>query len=156
MLNYIYTILVILGGFILIILDIMIIPGGLVGTLGAILIVATIHNGYKLLGAGFALNVSIITTIIALIIAYTTIKFKLWRVVSHQESASGYTPFAGGMKELIDQEGETITPLRPAGMIKIGEKRYNAMSNGEMIETKSKVKVIGVSGGQLVVKSGSQ
>ncbi len=152
MLNYIYTILIILGGFILIILDIMIIPGGFVGTLGAMLIIATIYNGHKLLGGGFALNISIITTIIAFIIAYTTIKFKLWRMVSHQESSSGYTPFAGGLQELIAMEGEAITPLRPAGMVKIGDKRYNAMSNGEMIETKSRVKVIGVSGGQLVVK----
>lgn len=152
MLNYIYTILVILGGFLLIILDIMIIPGGLVGTLGAILIIATIHNGYKMLGSGFALNVSIITTLIAFIIAYATIKFKLWKVVSHQENASGHTPFSEGLNKLIDQEGETLTPLRPAGMVKIEGKRYNAISNGEMVGAKSKVKVIGVSGGQLVVK----
>ena len=53
---------------------------------------------------------------------------------------------------MLGLEGEAITLLRPAGTIQIGDKRVDAVSEGEYIERGSRVKVITVEGGRVVVR----
>lgn len=55
-------------------------------------------------------------------------------------------------QSLIDKEGVAFTKLRPAGTVMVGERRLNAVSNGEFIEQDSVVRIIEVHGNRVVVE----
>lgn len=69
-----------------------------------------------------------------------------------QKNDQGYISHKKEKEELLGLEGEAITLLRPAGTIQIGDKRVDAVSEGEYIERGSRVKVITVEGGRVVVR----
>ena len=54
--------------------------------------------------------------------------------------------------ELIGKQGETITPLRPAGSVMIDSERLDVVSDGSFIEVGKIVEVIKVEGSRIVVR----
>ncbi len=71
---------------------------------------------------------------------------------SEQQKSSGYVSQKEDKVELIGQEGEALTLLRPAGTMMIGDKRIDVVSEGEYIKKGSTVKVIAVEGSRVVVR----
>ena len=65
---------------------------------------------------------------------------------------TGYTGAAPPALDLIDVVGTTITDLRPAGKIQIGEARYDATSEREFIARGEQVRVLRTEGHNLVVR----
>lgn len=65
---------------------------------------------------------------------------------------AGYSTVNVEFEDLIGQIGETMTDLRPVGTIRIGDRDYSAISNGEWIAKHSKVKVIQIDGTRILVK----
>lgn len=53
---------------------------------------------------------------------------------------------------LLGLEGITITPLRPAGTVLIGDNRIDVVTSGEFVDTNRTVKVIKAEGTWVVVK----
>ena len=56
------------------------------------------------------------------------------------------------LDELAGRVGETLTPLHPAGIALIHERRVDVVTRGEMIEKETRVKVIKVEGNRIVVE----
>ena len=54
-------------------------------------------------------------------------------------------------EHLIGQTGQTTTRLSPAGKVRLGSKVYDVLSDGEMVDTNTKVKVVEVTGNRIVV-----
>lgn len=65
--------------------------------------------------------------------------------------ASGYTSH-DDRSHLINQVAETLTELRPSGIIKLGSERIDAVSNGSFIKRGVQVKIIYVEGTRVVVE----
>jgi len=57
-----------------------------------------------------------------------------------------------GMDKLLNASGVAITDLRPAGSIKINDKKIDAVTQGEYIDKGTLVHVIKVTGNQIIVK----
>ncbi|HUU83217.1 MAG TPA: NfeD family protein, partial [Phycisphaerae bacterium] len=55
--------------------------------------------------------------------------------------------------ELVGREGVARTDLRPSGSAQIGNRRYNVVSDGELIAPGTKVRVIEVRGNRIVVEA---
>jgi membrane-bound serine protease (ClpP class) len=55
-------------------------------------------------------------------------------------------------RDLEGLEGVTLTPLRPAGSARIGERRIDVVSEGEFIAAGVPVKVVLVEGSRVVVR----
>lgn len=53
---------------------------------------------------------------------------------------------------LLGKEGTALTDLRPVGMIQVGEQRIDALAEVMFIQRGSRVRVIGVSTGQVKVR----
>lgn len=53
---------------------------------------------------------------------------------------------------LLNEEGMALTPLRPAGVIAVADKRVDAVSDGIYIEEGTQVRVIEVQGNRVVVE----
>jgi membrane-bound serine protease (ClpP class) len=54
---------------------------------------------------------------------------------------------------LVDQEGVTVTDLRPVGIGLFGGRRINIIAEGEFIEQQRPVKIIEAHGSRIVVRS---
>ena len=57
-----------------------------------------------------------------------------------------------GMEQLLNASGVVLTDLRPAGSIKINNKKIDAVTQGEYIDKGTFVHVIQVTGNQIIVK----
>jgi membrane-bound ClpP family serine protease len=58
----------------------------------------------------------------------------------------------GEAEDLTGAEGVCETPLHPSGIARLGGRRYDVVTRGEMLEKGAAVKVIEVSGNRIVVK----
>ncbi|MCX8095306.1 MAG: ATP-dependent Clp protease proteolytic subunit [Caldisericia bacterium] len=154
--NWFYVGLFIIG-VILLLIEIFLIPGfGLTGIAGIILIFVSI---FFTLGGGTRALYSIgivasILLILFIILLFLFPKLPIWNKLGLKESLKtekGYTSYSQ-LEELIGKEGKVLTTLRPSGTIEIDGKRYDAISLGEFIEKDSKVKVIKIEGGKIIVE----
>ncbi|NQT82895.1 hypothetical protein HQ563_07725 [bacterium] len=68
------------------------------------------------------------------------------------DSSNGFVAADLGKKSLVGKTGITVSMLRPAGKIEIGETRIDAVSDGEFIPKGCEVVVTKVEGNRVVVK----
>ncbi|WP_174613825.1 NfeD family protein [Virgibacillus ihumii] len=67
-------------------------------------------------------------------------------------SEKGYNSLNNEYADLLNQEGETMNNLRPVGTIQVNNKYYSAVSNGQWIPEKTKIKVVQVDGTRILVE----
>lgn len=146
-----------IAGVILLLIEIFLIPGfGLTGISGIILIFISIF--FTLGGGTRALySIGIVAAILLILFIILLVlfpKLPIWNKLGLKESLKtekGFTAYSQ-LEELIGKEGIVLTTLRPSGTIEIEGKRYDAISLGEFIEKNSKVKVIKIEGGKIIVE----
>ncbi len=68
------------------------------------------------------------------------------------DKQDGYVSVPAEDKQFVGQQGQTVTVLRPAGKIKIGNTYYDALSDGPFIEAGTPVVVTRYEMGQMYVK----
>src|SRR5699024_8007637 len=78
-----------------------------------------------------------------------------WKIVLKDRvtTEAGYTTLNEEYKNLISQNGITLTDMKPTGTVKINEKEYSAVSTGNLIKKDKKIKVISVDGTKIQVES---
>lgn len=145
-------------GLILIALEIFVIPGfGLVGIMGLLCVLVSFFWAFGFENIQTALRVitfslTVAITLMILLAIYVLPKTPLFRKVSLETSLNtgdGKVP----VESVTGQSGIALTPLRPSGVVKIGEKRFDAVSEGDFIEINTPVEVVSDNGFQLVVRS---
>ena len=70
-----------------------------------------------------------------------------------QKQEGGYVAQNAEEAELAGQTGTAISVLRPSGEAKIGDCRYDVMTEGEMIEKGTPIEVRRVEGNRIVVRA---
>ncbi|MCF8008512.1 MAG: nodulation protein NfeD [Halanaerobiales bacterium] len=144
-------------GLLLIILEVFVVPGfGITGIGGIISVLISLYFLFP--SPQIAINIIASTMIATLILTYFIIKYfgssKLWSRISlrtSQKTDIGYVASVGD-KEIINKRGKAITPLRPAGIVEIDNRRIDVVSEGEFIDKGEKVTVIDVKGSKVIVK----
>ena len=156
--------IVLVLGIILILVEIIVIPGfGLFGIAGICMIMYALYS--MLIGnyptqneieiAYRSLIIMIFTTgILSVLIFRMVVKSNFYNSlvpIQSQFKEDGYT-ISKNLHALIGQEGISTTDLRPSGKILVKSKIYQGMSSGEYIEKDSNITIINVDENQLVVK----
>lgn len=145
-------------GMALLLLELVAIPGfGIAGVPGLIAVFASIYLSFRERAtAGYVLGGSIVMTVLvaALGLRYMR-RTRTWSQVvlgSRQRREEGYvaTPSPG---EWEGMEGRALTPLRPAGVVEIGGRRLDAVSEGEFVEAGCRVRVVSAQGLRMVVRA---
>jgi len=143
-------------GIIMLIAEIFFIPGvGLVGVLGVISVLASIFLAFDNFTAALtSLAVTLVVTAAIIVVLWKRFtKSKAWSrfvLLTREEKSLGYK----GVRDyssLVGQIGVTVSALRPAGIVKIGDHRYDVVSDGNFIPSDRKVKVVHVEGNRIVV-----
>lgn len=133
------------------------VPGfGIFGILGLIALVAAVISAAfdPLYGFTSVLGAALITGIgilIAIKVFGARGKWKRFILENVQKNEAGYVAFQG-RKELLGEQGITVTPLRPAGAAQIAGTRYDVVSEGRMIPSGITVQVVRVEGARIVVR----
>lgn len=136
-------------------------PGGISGILGAAAII------FSIILAGGNILLMCISVLIALTVAIVgmviIMKFfgKQLKVLNKVILSDATTTEQGYVSnenrlELIGKIAVTMTPLRPAGTIRINDERIDAVSDGSFVERDKHVIIIKVEGSRIVVREISE
>ncbi len=145
-------------GLVLIALEIFVIPGfGLVGIMGLLCVLVSFFWAFGFENIQTALRVitfslTVAITLMIVLAIYVLPKTPLFRKVSLETSLNAGDGKAPA-ESLVGSIGTAITPLRPSGVVKIGEKRFDAVSEGDFIEINTPIEVTADNGFQLVVRT---
>jgi len=156
--NWLHICLFVLG-ILLMILEIFV-PGGIVGGLGFISIVAgLVMAAYDTKQGLASLGIAVLVTVI---VAFALIKkYGIKGLISRfvlgdvQRNEAGYVA-PKDQRHLLGKEGIALTPLRPAGVVKIEGRRIDAVSGGGFIAAGTPITVIQVEGSRVVVQEQEQ
>ncbi|MFI3263739.1 MAG: NfeD family protein [Rikenellaceae bacterium] len=143
----------ILLGLLFCVVELLILPGV---TLGAIISLGcyacAIYMAFVNLGVTGGIIVVVATFILSLTAIVFSLRAKTWDRLSLKskiESASSDTP----QSQLnIGDQGVAISRLAPMGKIEIDGRSYEAKSNDEYIDSKTKIEVIGFENFSVLVK----
>lgn len=142
-------------GILLMIMEVFL-PGGIVGAIGFIsivtgLIMAAYDTQQGLASLGIAALITAIVTFL-LIKKYGLKKlFNKFILGDVQRNEAGYVA-PKDQRDLLEKTGVALTPLRPAGVVRIDGMRIDAVSVGAFIAAGTSVRVVQVEGTRVVVQ----
>jgi membrane-bound serine protease (ClpP class) len=148
-------IILVLAGLFLMGIEIFV-PGGVLGTLGAITLLAAIGVGYTAFGPqqGTMAALGILVFLAISIFIWMTLvpKTRLGKTLTLSTSTAGYSSAAVSLRNLMGHEGDALTPLGPSGLVKIDGKRLDAVAESKWIEAGARIRVVHVVGNHLTVR----
>jgi membrane-bound serine protease (ClpP class) len=143
-------------GFILILIEIFLVPGfNIFGIFGFIMVALGIIFAYTKLSLATANLIMVLSLIGALILVRVVVKSKSWRRIvlnDKQEKALGFHASTENLTKLIGKRGTAYTPLRPAGIALIEDQKVDVMTEGGFIERNRTIEVVLVEGNRVVVR----
>ncbi len=141
------------GGIILILIEVFI-PGGIVGSVGAVLLAAGVIVGFTI-SPLFGLALLIISLFAGVVTFWLWLKFfpktPIGRRVILQNDGAEWHGYDQKQSELLGETGVAQSALRPSGIALINNKRIDVVTRGEMLPAQTSIKVIEVSGNRVVV-----
>jgi len=131
-------------------------PGGVMGTLGGLALLAAAITSFLVFGPGGGTLVSL------LIIILVGAAFLLWikifpntalgkKMTVHDDLAKAKGT-QEGLDSYLDKTGVALSDLRPSGYATIEGKRLDVVTEGQMISKDEKIKVVEVEGNRVVVR----
>ena len=158
-----WAFLLFLIGIGLIALEIFVIPGfGIAGILGITLMLGSVFfvfdKAYEFETAVLWLSISVILSAALIILAVwflpETQLFRRFALQTVMDTEMGYhSSSTENFQDYLGQSGTALTPLRPAGTVRIGDKRLDVVTAGDFIPQNSNVKVIEVEGSKVFVEA---
>lgn len=148
-------IILFVAGILLLALEVFV-PGAVLGILGAILIIAGVSVAFGVYGAtgGFiALATGVALLALTLYLEFVVLpKSRLARTFSMTATVEGTSqaPVAA-LAEVLEQVGETATPLSPSGYVTVKGRRYEAFSQSGYLAKGVAVRVTGLDNFRLLV-----
>jgi membrane-bound ClpP family serine protease len=143
----------ILLGILLLVLEILVLPGLIAGIVGGVLILTGIGMAY----ADFGQTVGNITfassALLTFLAIYGSLKSKAWNRYGLKDTIEGRV---NEISSLSIKEGDTgiaVSAIRPSGTVMIGNHRLEAQSTGAMIDAGSRVIVTRVLTNKVIVKA---
>lgn len=137
----------------------MFIPGfGVFGVTGIVSIVGSIIIAFPTPEQAFlSLSVSVVLSVITMyfLTKYLIKTSAFGKIILgvRQDIDEGYTASSQTNINLLNKQGITITPLRPAGTIQIDSDRFDVLTDGAFIPKGATVEVVKVEGNRIIVNS---
>ncbi len=166
-----WEILITVAGFILILMEIFVIPGfGIIGISGIVLLVVGLttsmlnNDGLNFYGIStdriFASLAIVMSAMVGALILFivtgkslaNTPAFKKMVLKTTMQSGEGYSSMEQGQMSLVGMTGKSVTVLRPSGKIEIEGKVYYASAESGFIDVDQEVIVTNQQMNNLMVK----
>lgn len=79
-------------------------------------------------------------------------RFRYLGLEKTQEKASGYSTASESYQAMVGRQGVSLTKLRPAGKVQIGEQIFDAVARYRFIDKEETIEVVDYQQAQLIVK----
>jgi membrane-bound serine protease (ClpP class) len=149
------SLLLFVAGIVLVAIEFFVPGFGVFGILGIASVIGSLALASVDVVSGLkSVGIAALVTIVALLILGRSLnKRGFWSKLVLQEELSTDEGKATFQKksELLGKIGVTLTKLRPAGTVKIGDQRYDVVSDGGFIDIHKPVKISHVEGTRIVV-----
>ncbi len=142
-------------GFILLFLEVFV-PGGVLGVIGA---VAMVYGCYLAFGmsSGWGAAAVCLSVVVAVLAVRLVMRSRLGaKLVLNDSGARDWKAADAGLEGLLGREGQTLSPLRPAGLAEIDERRIDVIADSEFLAAGAWVRVCEVEGNRVVVEAASR
>jgi membrane-bound serine protease (ClpP class) len=158
-----WAIIFIAIGFILLFIEIFLIPGfGPIGIAGAVLMAI----GVAIVGYQEGVRRAVFYTGIAIVAALPLCGVGFWLIPktklgssfilgAQESSQAGFRSSPEELERFTGKTGVVLTPLRPAGTMEIDGIRLDVLTQGEFIEKGEEVEVVKVEGSRIIVRAQS-
>lgn len=154
MLDWITVILLIGIGLVLIIIELIFVPGTtVVGILGFVLAVVGIWFGYAALGTTIGHIVLGSSVLIAGIALFYSFKNDVWSrfALNNQNNSHVNEEYQHTLS--IGETGITVSALRPQGTVIFSKRRHEVQTNGEFIAPNTTVRIIKLKHNKITVEA---
>ncbi len=151
MLDWVTVIVLILVGIALVIVEMIFIPGTtILGLVGAFLMIFGIFMAYSDFGAQTGTVVLIVTLFAGGLLTFVSFKAGFWGKFALKDTnkAKFNEEYLPHLSE--NDEGVTVSDLRPIGKAEFGDKTFEVRTYGNMIKSGTKVKVIKVENNNII------
>ncbi|HLR61151.1 MAG TPA: NfeD family protein [Lentibacillus sp.] len=154
--SFIFMLIIYLVGILLIMIDGKIINDGTLATIGlACMLLAVALAAPNLFAGMYAIIGVLIGGFSSLLFLKAFKRREMWSKITLKDQLTkekGYNSMNQEYEKLLEKPGITLSDMRPVGTIRINNKNYSAVSNGEWIPKDSDIKVVHVDGTKILVE----
>jgi membrane-bound ClpP family serine protease len=145
-------ILIIITGIILLVLEILVLPGMIAGIIGSLLMLTGILMIYGNYGRTAGHISVLITGIVTVFSLWYSFKSKAWKRFSLEKSSEGKIQRVDELGIKPGDVGIALSAVRPMGTAIFNGTKVEVQSMSEMIPTNSSIEVIEVLSNKLIVR----
>ena len=145
-------ILLILVGLILLIFEILFVPGMILGFISVVFMITGIIFAYKNYGTTTGTIVLASTTLASIVFVYYAFHSSLWKKLQVQSFIDGKTNVLEEQKIKADDTGKTISRLNPIGKALINNLLVEVQSTEGFIDHEENIVVVKVQQNKILVK----
>ena len=133
------------------------VTGGILGVLGIAAVIGSLFmSGYDMVHMSMSIGIAFLIAVILAVILFRRIgmdKGVFRHIVLRDSTATedGYVSSVNRL-ELVGLEGNSLTALRPSGLVELNDETIDVVSDGTFVDKGKKVKVIRVEGVRVVVR----
>ncbi|MFP7493619.1 NfeD family protein [Terribacillus saccharophilus] len=143
-------------GMLLIVIDGKLLNDGTLSVIGLLTMLLTVGFTAPNWTAGIYAIIGVITGAAASFIFLKAFpKRSMWGKIALLDTLSaekGYNSMNETYAALLGLEGETVTPMRPSGTVRVDGRELSAVTDGKWLDRGSRIKVTNVSGARIMVE----
>jgi len=143
-------ILLVILGVVLLLLEVLVLPGGIVGIIGFAIIVLSIYLAYgKDNTTGHIVLASSVAVSVGLV--YLSLRARTWDRLALNSNVESKSPAIDQDSIQVGDSGKAISRIAPRGTAKINGQLVEVTSLGDLIDEATELEVIKVEGTKIVV-----
>ncbi len=151
MLDWVTVLILILAGIALVIVELIFVPGTTVlGVLGAGLVIFGVFKTYSNFGSQTGTIVMVATIFVGGVLTIVSFKAGVWGKFALKDTNKAKFNDDFRSHVFINEEGTTVSDLRPIGKADFGDKTFEVRTYGSMVKSGTKVKVIKVDDSDII------
>lgn len=150
--SWLIILLLILGGLVLLIIELLVIPGTtVVGIIGFILMVVGVWQAYIVYDSFMGTLVLLATLLISFGGFYLSLRTNTWKKVGLNKSIVSKVN-TDSQKLQIGDVGTTTSRLNPMGKAFINNDFYEVSTNGDFVDNDEEIKIVAIDGNKVFVE----
>lgn len=149
--NLAAIIILIIIGIVILVLEVLVVPGGVLGVIALGIIGFAVYSAYAHHGNVYGhviLGVSVIATGSAI---YYSLKSGTWDRLSLNDSLEGKANTIDTTNMPIGKIGIALSDIRPMGTALFDDEKFEVSSEGEKIPVHSKISILRIEGSKIIV-----
>lgn len=139
-------------GYLLLLAELFV-PGGILGTIGFLLVVYAVNLSFEISTYwGFGSVVLSLIVTVSLVLGFARSKAAR-RLMLSADDGKDWKSSNQKLPELLGKIGKTVSTLRPAGVAEFDGERIDVISDSEFLEAGTRIRVCHVEGNRVLVEA---